>query len=53
MRLDTSPTRDLPSALRGVRRAVRYAFVLAWTLALCVGANVVMIWIVDQLTSRA
>jgi hypothetical protein len=39
--------------MRRVRRALRYAAALVWTVALGVGANAVMFWIVDQLLSRS
>jgi hypothetical protein len=35
--------------MRRVRRALRYAAAVVWTVTLGVGANAVMFWIVDQL----
>jgi hypothetical protein len=39
--------------MRRVRRAVRYAAAVVWTLTLGVAANAVMFWIVDQLLSQS
>jgi hypothetical protein len=41
------------SAMRRVRRAVRYTAAIAWTLTLGVSANAVMFWIVDQVLSNS
>ena len=40
-------------AIRTVRRTIRYTVALVWTLALGIGANVVMFWIMDQVLSRS
>jgi hypothetical protein len=39
--------------MRRVRRAVRYAAAIVWTVTLGVSANAVMFWIVDQLLSQS
>ena len=43
------PRQRAAPAKRPIRRAIRYTVALVWTLALGVGANIVMFWIVDQL----
>jgi hypothetical protein len=45
------PRQDTSSAIRAVRRTIRYTVALVWTLALGIGANIAMFWIVDQLLS--
>ena len=52
MSFDT-PRRDFASAMRGVRRTIRYTVASVWTLALGVGGNAAMVWIFDQLVSRS
>jgi len=44
------PRQDV-SAIRAIRRTIRYTVALVWTLALGIGANIAMFWIVGQLLS--
>lgn len=45
------PRQDVGSASRTIRRMIRYTAALVYTLALGIGANIAMFWIVDQLLS--
>jgi uncharacterized membrane protein len=45
------PRQDATSAIRAIRRTIRYTVALVCTLALGIGANIAMFWIVDQLLS--
>jgi hypothetical protein len=51
MRIET-PRQNVDSVIRGVRKTVRYTVALVWTLALGVGANAAMFWMVDQILAR-
>jgi hypothetical protein len=50
--MDT-PRQKSSSANRGVRRTLRYAVAFLYTLALGIGANAAMFWMVDRLLSRS